>query len=212
MAKRVSAALIIFFIFSSGRLFAQGDALRKAERLILQEDYSQAARQCQKVLAASRPAAVKSKAYYLLGLSLLKQSKYEQARVQFNQVLRRYQQSEFYDDASLGIANSYFLAGDFKQAEIKYKKFLRNFPRSQLRSIAVAQQKMCREKKHFADSYFSVQVGCFGKKANADKLRDKLINSGFQAYILQLPGENRHRVRVGRFDTRLKAEFLEQPA
>lgn len=210
MIKKISFLIGLFLalIFSSGTCFAQ--SLSNVEVLILKEAYSQAARECEKVLAHRHQSKIESKAHYLLGICLLKEAKFDQARENFNIILRRFPRSKFCDDASLGIADSYFLSQDYKKASVKYEKFIHDFPRSQLKSIARRHQKLCKQAGPYVNSYFSVQAGCFGKKGNAEKLRDELIDSGFQAYIVKLPDDAFYRVRVGRFSNRLQAEFLEQ--
>jgi cell division protein FtsN len=41
-------------------------------------------------------------------------------------------------------------------------------------------------------------------------LRDELIDDGYQAYVLNLPVDAFYRVRIGKFGSKLDAEFLEQ--
>lgn len=54
---------------------------------------------------------------------------------------------------------------------------------------------------------YSVQVGFFTDRENADNLKDKLLNKGYSAYVEQASGGN--RVRVGRFKDRKEALDLE---
>ncbi len=212
MVKRISLVILVFFAFISlsGELFAQTSRLKNAQALILKGAYSQAAGEYRKVLAGRRQGKIKSEAHYFLGLCLLKESRYNEARKNFNIILRRYPRSEFCDDASLGIADSYLLAQDFEQAVKKYEQFIRDFPRSELVTIARTQRQFCKQGKHFANSYFSVQLGCFAEKKNAEGLRNELIDGGHRAYILEQPGSGLYYVRVGKFSNRSEAEFLEQ--
>ncbi|MBL7085351.1 MAG: radical SAM protein, partial [Candidatus Omnitrophica bacterium] len=212
ISKKISAVIIMLlaFSFSAGQVFAQSASLKNAETLILKDAYQEAIKECKKILAHHHQATVRSKTYYLLGISLLKEAEYSQAREKFQAILKQFSRSEFCDDARLGTADSYFLAGDFKQAGKEYERLLQDFPRSELREIAREQQKLCKEGKGASNSYFSVQAGCFTNKTNAEKLRDELIDSGYRAYLLKLPGDNFSRVRIGKFSNRLQAEFLEQ--
>ncbi len=212
MVKRISLFIVIFFAFIclSKELFAQTSGLKNAQALILKDAYSQAAGECRRVLAGRRQGKIKSEAHYFLGVCLLKESKYDEARKNFDIVLRRYPQSRLCDDASLGIADSYFLAQDFNQAVKKYEQFIRDFPRSELVTIARTQGQLCQQGEHFANSYFSVQLGCFAEKKNAEGLRGELIDAGHRAYILELPGSSLYHVRVGKFSNRSEAELLGQ--
>ena len=212
MVKRISLAIVMFFAcaFSGGSLFAQDSGLRNVEVLMLKGAYSQAARECERFLAGRHRAAIESRAHYLLGACLLKEARYDEARKNFDIILQRFPHSKFCDDASLSVANLYLLEGDSNQASLRYGQFLREFPRSELSSIARRQQKLCKQGSPYVGSYFSVQMGCFSNKMNAEKLRDKLINSGYQAYILELPGDELYHVRVGKLSSRSQAGSLEQ--
>ncbi len=213
LAKKIGSVVVILsFIlsFTGGEIFAQTSSLTKIETLILKDAYSQAARECQKLLAHHHQSKIQSKGHYLLGVCLLKQSRFEEARENFNLILGRYRRGEFSDDAALGIADSYFLAQDFNRAAKEYEQFIRDFPRSELTEIARRQLNLCRQGKAPVSSYFSVQLGCFANKANAERLRNKLIDAGYQAYILDSAADALYHVRIGRFSNRLEAEFLEQ--
>jgi len=210
--KTISLLILVLFTFSilSADLLAQHSRLENAQALILKDAYAQAARECRKLLAGRNSSKVKAKAYYLLGVCFLKEAKYEEARKNFNIVLRRYSRSKFYNDAALGIADSYFLGQDFKQAKEYYEQFIKDFPRSELISIARRQLKACKKGNDYNNSYFSVQLGCFLKKGNAQKQRDKLINAGYQAYIVEVLASGFYHVRVGKFDNKREAKFLEK--
>ena len=212
LAKKISIVITLSLIlsFSGGDLFAQSVALKNVEVLMLKGAYSQAARECERFLAGRHRAAIECKAYYLLGTCLLKEGRYDEARKNFDIILQRFPRSKFCDDASLSVANSYLLEGDYNQASLKYGQFLRDFTRSELSSIARRQQKLCKQGSPYVGFYFSVQLGCFSNKTNAEKLRDKLINNGYQAYILELPGDELYHVRVGKLSSRSQAESLEQ--
>ena len=60
-----------------------------------------------------------------------------------------------------------------------------------------------------AASSWSVQVGAFKSRSQADAVQRELRESGFEAYVTTLgaaDGEMRYRVRVGSFRTRAEAE------
>jgi len=211
LIRRTSIVVVVVaFLFSAGPLFARSGIFSNVETLILKDAYPQAARECEKILASYDRAAIKSKAYYLLGICFLKEAKYDEARRTFNKILHQYHRSKFCDDATLAIADSYLLAGDYQKARQSYERFLQDFSRSPLASIARMRLATHKEGRDAVSSYFSVQLGCFSNKRNAEKLRDELINNGYQAYISELISDSLYRVRAGRFNTRLQAEFLEQ--
>lgn len=204
----IGILLILFFL--SPKLFAEKTVLKDVEILMLKGAYAQAAKRCNQVISQQRSTKITSQAHYLLGICLLKETKYKKARKSFNKVLRRYAKSKFCDDAKLGVADSYFLAGEFKQATKEYEEFLQYFSRSELTEIARRHLGQCLQGRRLSDSFFSVQVGCFDKSKNAQRLRDKLIDSGFRAYLLRYPEDSFYRVRIGKFDNRSEAEWLEE--
>jgi cell division protein FtsN len=58
-------------------------------------------------------------------------------------------------------------------------------------------------------SYYSVQVGSFREAAEADKLRQQLVQKGYEVRVrlFMLPGKGPwYRVRVGSFAKRAAAE------
>jgi len=59
------------------------------------------------------------------------------------------------------------------------------------------------------DVYYTVQVGSFSSSVNAQNLKQKLIRSGYPAYIEETAaeGKNSYRVRVGK--TRLRQEAVD---
>lgn len=63
-----------------------------------------------------------------------------------------------------------------------------------------------------AEVYYTVQVGTFSKKANADNFKDKLIKEGYPAYIEEtnLQDKISYRVRIGKMRLRQEALDLEQ--
>lgn len=212
MKKRIKICFILslFFFFSGEYLARAAVSLADVEALMLKDAYNQAAGKCKDILAGNSRRTIKAKAHYLRGLCLLKLGEYAQAREHFETILRCFANSGFADDASFSMADSYLLAQEYPEAEKRYAEFLRRFSTSELVPFAHKQLESCKKAIPVENSYFSVQLGCFNNKINAEKLRDKLVNLGFQAYILDLYANNLYYVRVGRLSTRLEAEGLEQ--
>ena len=59
---------------------------------------------------------------------------------------------------------------------------------------------------------WAIQVGSFGNKDNAKKLRDRLNAAGFEAYIQDLSNQQKpvHRVRIGPVRSLKKARLMSQ--
>ena len=52
-------------------------------------------------------------------------------------------------------------------------------------------------------SFYSVQIGAFMKKDNADKMKDELIKKGYEAFVITK--DNMYKVMVGKFEDAVKA-------
>lgn len=76
-------------------------------------------------------------------------------------------------------------------------------------AAAQSQSKVAAREPAAATSYYSVQVGSFRDAAEADKLRQRLVQKGYKARIrlFMSPGQGPwYRVRVGSFAERVAAE------
>lgn len=61
------------------------------------------------------------------------------------------------------------------------------------------------------DRIYSVQVGAFGKLEGAERLKKKLIISGYTAYVIMSEDSTAslpHKVRVGKVSTRAEADAI----
>jgi TolA-binding protein len=125
-------------------------------------------------------------AYLLLGKSLESQNKLEEAKKLYRKVSEDYRQSiEAY------------------QAQ----RFLNNL--SQPSPVAAKRgaqetEKPVQKPPEKAEPYFTIQVGAFSRKGNADRLAGKLRKKGYTVEIVRpIPGKSRlHKVRVGKFKTK----------
>lgn len=207
---KICFILALFLFFRGEGLTQAAVSLTDVEALMLKDAYNQAAGKCKDILDGNCRRIIKARAHYLRGLCLLKLGEYAHAREHFETILRSFAGSGFEDEASLSLADSYLLAREYPEAEKRYTEFLRYFSTSELVPFAHKQLEFCKKTLPVENAYFSVQLGCFTNKINAEKLRDKLISLGFQAYILEFHTNNLYYVRAGRLPTRVEAESLEQ--
>lgn len=210
-------------------------------RIYLKGDYNLCIEELERLLSLGPPPSIKPDLRYLLGLALLQDEQYSDARANFNIILSEKAKGELIEDAFLSIADSYYLEGNYDEAFGSYRKFLLDYPASNSASIANLKLGLCARKKgrwdeakyyfqkvqaeyplsmeakratelfYEQETYFSVQVGSFQNKDNANALEAELIKKGYDAYIIspQDKGDNFYRVRVGRFSARSEAEFNE---
>ena len=53
-------------------------------------------------------------------------------------------------------------------------------------------------------SFYSIQIGAFSQKDNADRMLSNAQSKGFDAYIMKI--DNLYKIRIGRFNSRADAE------
>ncbi len=179
--------------------------------------------------------------YYFLGLSYLKDGNYLRASDIFEIILREFKGSSFKDEAQLGLGDTYFLKGDYDKAKEHYSQLLNSTPDTRFKAQAYyrlsetafkagdtqsAKGYLDKLKNEFplspernlekdlyavSDIYYCVQVGSFVNPNNANRLRDKMISKGYDAYVQEADasGAKSYRVKVGRLKTRNEAASLE---
>lgn len=226
--------LVVILAFNN-ICFANEATLQRAWSYYLRGDYRKTASACRII---SRDRMLGEEGRYIMGLSLLKLGNLQGARKNFSFVLDNYPNSKIRDAVLLGIADSYYLEGKFDKAEEYCIRLLKNFPGTGYASIAClrmgeSQRKQGKWEK--ADSsfykvvrdypfsleervaraylkkktdFFSIQIGAFSKKGNAQKLSKLLRKKGYDGYIVKSYKKDRliYRVRVGKFGTRKRAD------
>jgi outer membrane protein assembly factor BamD (BamD/ComL family) len=175
-----------------------------------------------------------------MGLALLNLKDYQQARINFEFVLENYPRSSKRPDALLAIADSFYLERVFDRGEIYYKELLKEFPRTDYAAAAylrlgLSQRKQGKWQEAEASlgkvmrdyplsleadeakgllnekgDYFSIQVGAFSKKENAQRLSKQLNKKGYDARIEKTYNDDRqiYSVKVGNFNTEQEAERI----
>ncbi|MCP4650904.1 MAG: tetratricopeptide repeat protein [PVC group bacterium] len=205
---------------------------------ILQGHYRDALDKCY-ALEYEAAGVVKGEALYLQGACLMQRSDYKEARDAFKQALP-FIEGDLVIEAYMGIADTYFEQYTFKDAISIYEQLLVQYQDSDYEAmlyykVGKAHQKLSewvkaeqyfeKLKKKFPDSFenelvarnstggnfFTIQVGSFTNKPNAQKLHNDLKNKGYEVYItdLQINGHKVYRVRVGKFVSRIAAEYAE---
>lgn len=227
--------ILTIVLIVSNLCFGNEVTLQKAWTYYLKGDYKSAVDACRVV---SKNKMLGEEGRYLMGLSLLKLKGTEEARKNFEFVLETYPSSSIKDELLLGIADSYYLEGRFDMAGQYYERLLRSFSATGYASMAylrlgvsqqrqgkwqeaessfyklirdyplsleAAEAKACLRKK--AD-FFSVQVGAFSRKVNADRLCSKLKKKGYDVRVEKSYMKDAliYLVKVGKFNTRFQAQ------
>jgi Tfp pilus assembly protein PilF len=86
--------------------------------------------------------------------------------------------------------------GKLREAEQRFRKITTSYPNTKYADMA-------KERLKFSGTIFSVQLGAFSDRENAEDIRTKLARRALSPYIqpLNRKGKILHCVRVGRFKT-----------
>lgn len=236
LAAIVYAAVILLFQTSCAAL-----NLDKVKISLLQGDYKAAISEGEKILAAAnKDTGGLDELYYLLGLGYLKDGNYLRASDIFEIIIKEFSHNKFSKRAELGLGDAYFLSGDLDKAEEQYKAVCRTELKaeayhrlSQLEAKRGNRQESADYasmlKKEFpgrtgslffqnpaltsqGQPYYSVQVGAFSAKQNAEKLKQELVGKGYDAYVQEPISEGSvtmYRVKVGKLSRHSEAQELE---
>lgn len=235
---KVSFVFILVILSLSSFLYAAG--ISDMEEMILKGNYTETISLGHRLLAADISLKQKRNIYYFMGLSYLKLGNTQKARSDFREVLDE-SKNILTVNSQIGIADSHFLDKDFYEARDKYEEILsayRNlenkanvyFKLAQVSmktgSFASAKKYLKKVKDDYPLSfeaplaceilkenafYFTVQVGSFSDKANAQRLLGRLKKKDYPAYINKrdMGSLTFYRVRIGKFEKESEALSLE---
>lgn len=228
------------FLLLASISFAQD--LQTSEIQYLRGKYQKAIETLEGILALDVDRPSLAKVYYLLGLSYLKDGNYIRADDCFDIIVKEYQRSNFRQPALIKLIDIDLIKGNFQQVLDRCEKFLARYPKYQRLSSVLFRQylaklklgnwlqarvilaKMNKSSPHSPEmktileanllvDYFSVQVGSFKKRRNAQKLMRTLKYEGFDSFVIESKaddGQALFRVRVGRLKIRDQAKQLEK--
>jgi len=222
--KILIVVIVIMFITTPAFTWPNAEQLySKADKAYMQGDYSDALDKCKRVLNDYKISRFRDDAHYLAGLSLLKLGRYESARSYFYKVVSRKPASPLEEDAYLGAADSYLLEKKYDKARELYQEILIHYANTDYRdTISQRLQKIKTDTKKKpkkaksrggsrtapTSSKYTVQIGCFRNKSNANALYRKFKKLGYSAYIIsgKMDGVGVYKVRIGKFSSEKKAE------
>lgn len=138
--------------------------------------------------------------------------KYEVAINQYKKIKELFPYAEIMINVYIGLGDSYFRLKKYKEAYINYKKVLEKYPDTPQATIAENQLKHIKRRKPFVSSSieknpdiinknFTIQVGSFKNKSNANNLRIKMKKNGFDSFVVEFKKGDTimYRTVVGRF-------------
>lgn len=237
-SRRAAFLLVVFFCALVFCFEAFALNLETIKVYFLNNDYDNAIKEGEKLLAASGSAANIDELYYILGVSYLKDGNYLRASDIFEIILKEFKKSRFKEDAKLGLGDTYLLRGDIGRAEIEYNDILTTFSNAKLKAAVyyrLSQIELKKGNKEKAseyqskikqeyplspevnmdkllvleDTFYTVQAGSFSKKINAQSFVQKLNKKGYPAYMEELISNDKIAYRVRVGKVRSKQEAEE---
>lgn len=101
-----------------------------------------------------------------------------------------------------------FKKGDTQEGKEYLDRLKKEFPAS---TELIVNRELCVLSNYSSDFFYTVQVGSFTQAKNAHNLTDKLIQTGYDAYIEEtdLRDTKTYRVKVGKLKSRTEAVQLQ---
>ena len=216
--------------------------ITKVKTYFLSGDYKAAIIEGEKTIAGAKQDTTNlDELYYILGVSYLKDNNLLRASDIFEIILSELGKSDYKERAKIGLADVDYLRGNYEAAVASYKDILNQNPKSDFKSIllykisqcdlqkgntAEAKEYLSKLKEEFplsfesmledqqvtGDLFYTVQVGAFSSKQNAQNLTQLLKEKGFDAYVEKTDQHEKvnYRVRVGKFPQRSLAVDVEK--
>jgi len=151
-------------------------------------------------------------------LSLMKLGRFEEARPILETLQNQSSSAELRAQAAYSLGDSFYFQNDRSQADIYYRQAVERYPdhgeAQQVRRLLglshpASVTMPLRQTGVEENLIYSVQVGSFSKRRNAERLLNKLMRKRLDAYILQDEASKNFRVRIGHLTMRADAESLE---
>jgi tetratricopeptide (TPR) repeat protein len=225
--KNTVISFILVFILASG---ARAESISDIEKNMLNENYARAITVARRAFDRPLSLTERRRASYLVGICYLKlgngkrakeyfnrglndkadtitldclvgiadayyvETQYESAIKRYDYILNKYRKIPDEANITYKLAQCYYRLGQWSKAKSYFKNTRNKYPESFEAEIS----REILDKNYF---YYTVQVGSFGNKANADKLLVRLKRKRYPAYLDATKDEFNtfYRVRVGRF-------------
>jgi tetratricopeptide (TPR) repeat protein len=175
--------------------FVQGQCLMSLD------NYSDA-REVFKKAASKAKGQLWIKVYMGIADSFFMEKRYDDAISVYEQLLEK-NDSDFRAALLYKIGKSFQRKGKWAKSDFYFDKLKKEYPESFEWSLV--------ERSSVGGNFFTIQVGCFSNKENAQRLSDDLRAKGYDVYItpFQTKTAKLYRVRVGEFVSQLAAEYEE---
>ncbi len=230
MIRVVLAFLVLLLVYGSAYGDFEKPGRTSINLLFLRGEYDRVVLEADRLIGMRR---AREEIWYLRSLSFLKLNRFDEARKGFEYILYRFPGGKRVFDSHLGIGDSFFLKGDIDKAIEKYKEILNRYNKDNNLGIVYFKLGNCYKNRGLSDkatwcfkkvetlypltfeakmlpsiakakSYFTVQVGAFKNRRNAEKLVRRLSGQGYVArlYPESDSGGTFYKVRTGKTPSR----------
>ena len=178
----------------------------KCKSLIAKGDYKAAMAALRSLGRSDSGEIGKDMILMAIGSCYLGMKDYEHAAVTYRSFIEYAPDSQRIPSAYFLLAESQKSLGKQEEAKKLYQKVIESYPQSleaqqaqrHLDSLSPPQPKAAQTTPAKAASYFTIRVGAFASKRNADRLAGRLIKKGYSASVTPpKPGDRLYRVTVG---------------
>jgi len=147
-------------------------------------------------------------AYISRGDAYLLMEDFSRAKENYIYIINHRSKSNLKASAYYKLALVSLKEGDWAASKLYFNMLNKDFPLS----FEARLSKSLIKQDNFQENFFSVQVGSFLNKRNADNLKETLEKKGFSSYVVEALSKSRkfYRVRVGRFKNRSDAQEMER--
>lgn len=138
-------------------------------------------------------------------ISIMKES-FEDALVVLNELARNYPNSEIKDEILFWTGVAFIESGNRESGHKKLQELVNNYPNS----IWASRAKNLLPSNLPPKEYYTIQIGSYRNKENADKRVDELKTKGIEGRIVEaiVMDKIHYRVWVGEFATREQAKSV----
>ena len=144
-------------------------------------------------------------------LSLMKLGRFEEARPILEKLAASALSTEVRAQAAYSLGDSYYFGNDRAHADVYYRKAVESYPEhgeaEQVRHL-IGLSSPYHQGGVEETVLYSVQVGSFSRRRNAERLLNKLTRNRYDAYISPEEASKYFRVRVGRLTDPQDAQTL----
>jgi len=192
----------------------------------LESDFTQSERLAARMLERARPSDPRTDDLsYLRALSLMKLGRFAEARPILKQLEGEAGSSLLRAQAAYSLGDSFYFEQKRAEADVYYREAVFKYPsygeagqvkrliglshprQQSIGGQAAPLQQMGVEETE--EGLYSVQVGAFARRRNAERLLNRLLRNRYDAYVLQEEISKNFRVRVGHLSVREDAQTLE---